>query len=89
MGARLKYTPCSFLFHNIFIKMNKKVNYAYQYLSRTETTTLPSVFDLHPMTDKLTKLRFAAHGREIMVLSVSLSPKISLSLYPHISHYNK
>ena len=37
MGARLKYTPCSFLFHNIFIKMNKKVNYAYQYLSRTET----------------------------------------------------
>ena len=25
------------MFHNVFIKMNKKVNYAYQYLSRTET----------------------------------------------------
>ena len=89
MGARLKYTPCSFLFHNIFIKMNKKVNYAYQYLSRTETTTLPSVFDLHPMTDKLTKLRFAAHGREIMVLSVSLLPKKSFVPRFFISHLSK
>ena len=35
IGARLKYALL--LFFALFTKMNKNVNYAYQYLSNTET----------------------------------------------------
>ncbi len=37
IGARLKYALL--LFFALFTKMNKNVNYAYQYLSNTETKT--------------------------------------------------
>ena len=36
IGARVKYTLL--LFFALFTKMNKNVNYAYQYLSNTETS---------------------------------------------------
>ena len=36
-GARLKYTLLPRIFHCVFKKMNKKVNYTHQYLFRTET----------------------------------------------------
>ena len=41
IGARLKYALL--LFFALFTKMNKNVNYAYQYLSNTETNLIEFV----------------------------------------------
>ena len=43
IGSRLKYALL--LFFALFTKMNKNVNYAYQYLSNTETTKKASPWE--------------------------------------------